>query len=63
MIQPHNSRGTFAISWGSSGGFYWRFSSATWRICLWRVALTVVWEIEIDDMLSAFLSVNEQKPK
>ena len=43
-------RGTIALSWGPSGGFY----VVRHRICLWRVALTYVPRVEIDDMMEAY---------
>ena len=44
--------GTVAISWGPNGGVYLHHDFS-WRICLWRVALTYV-PVELDDMMEAY---------
>jgi hypothetical protein len=41
---------TLALSWGPSGGVYLH----PHRICLWRLAVTVVPGIEIDDLMEAY---------
>lgn len=39
------------LSWGRNGGVYAHFSKASWRLCLWCVALTVLF-MEIDDLMA-----------
>lgn len=50
-------RGTIALSWGRSGGFYLHRQ----RLCLGRVALTYVPAIEIDDLMKAYAGVHEDR--
>lgn len=44
-------RGSFTISWGDNGGFYYAVSDTSWRICLAWVAFTIIWGIEFDDLI------------
>ena len=49
------SKGTLAISWGNSGGFYFLSNSVCKRLCLGKVAFT--WTaFEIDDLMRAFVN-------
>lgn len=43
------------LSWGRNGGVYAHFSPVSWRICLWRVALTLLF-MEIDDLMAYAVS-------
>lgn len=43
--------GTIALSWGANGGVY----VCRTRLCLWRVAITYVPRVELDDMMRAWV--------
>jgi hypothetical protein len=43
MDKPLPKGATFYLIFGKNGGFYWKFSAVAWRVCLWRVAFTVLW--------------------
>lgn len=44
-------KGTLALSWGAYGGFY----LCRHRICFGWVALTLVPDVEIEDLMRAYL--------
>lgn len=48
-------KGTLALSWGANGGFYLHPR----RVCLGRVALTLIPDVEIEDMMRAWCDVPE----
>lgn len=57
-------RGMLTLSWGPrSGGLYiYRDTSrgiATWRLCLWFVAITCFRGIEVEDLMDAYASNGE----
>jgi hypothetical protein len=45
------TRWTLSLSWGPSGGFYLHRH----RVCLGRLALTFVPDVEIDDLMEAYV--------
>lgn len=51
-------RGTLALSWGPSGGFYVSLGYCK-RLCLGRVALTYVPNVEVDDLMYAYVRERE----
>lgn len=44
-------KGTIAVSWGPSGGFY----LTPRRVCLGRVAITLIPHVEIEDLMESYL--------
>lgn len=54
MYGQNTATGTFAISWGPSGGFYVRWGYVK-RVCLGRVALTYCPDVEVDSLMEAYV--------
>jgi hypothetical protein len=50
-------KGTLALSWGAYGGWY----ACRHRICLGWVALTLVPDVEIEDMMRAYIGARALK--
>ncbi|UUY01943.1 hypothetical protein LRS13_14575 [Svornostia abyssi] len=49
-------RGTLALSWGPSGGFYLHPR----RVCLGRLAITLIPDVEVEDMMRAYVDEHER---
>jgi hypothetical protein len=48
-------RWTLALSWGPSGGFYLSAGYCK-RVCLGRLALTLIPGAEVDDLMEAYVA-------
>ena len=50
--------GTLALSWGPSGGFYVSLGYCK-RVCLGRVALTHLPDVEIEELMRSYVNEHE----
>lgn len=49
---------TFQIIWGNNGGFYFTKSSASIRLCLWRLSVTIMF-CDFDEFVADLMAENE----